>query len=85
MSKNIEYEKYDKDRKQSVQDELDKIEHARGGYLHLTIAGIEGRTVPIEVTHCPICKKPCPIIIQDQRFICNKCVVIFPNERREKE
>ena len=64
-------------RKPSVQEKLENIKHLRTGHKSVFVDGVEGRIVPIMVTSCYNCGEPSPIIT-DGRFICRKCVLIFP-------
>lgn len=65
------------ERKPSVQEKLDKIKHLRTGHKQVFVDGIEGRCIPIMVTDCYSCGEPSPSIT-DGRFVCRKCVLIFP-------
>jgi len=63
--------------KESVQEKLNVLKNMRKGKVKATVDGIPGRCVPIMTADCLCCGKPSPAII-DGRFICRKCVMIFP-------
>ena len=66
--------------KQSVQYILDTLKSMREGKVSAIVDGQSGRCMPVMVTNCLCCKKPCPGVI-DGRFICRKCVIIFPKRK----
>jgi len=77
MKNPTEYFEPQKKRKPAAQKKLDSIEHLRKGYMKVTVDGLPGRCIPIMVTSCYTCGEPAPIIA-DGRFVCRKCVLIFP-------
>lgn len=63
--------------KKSVQERLDVLKPMRTGRVKAIVDGYVGRCVPIMIASCLCCGKPSPAIL-DGRFICRKCVLIFP-------
>lgn len=76
------YDKHDKNRKASVQEKLDLLDNHRSGHLSFIVSGISGRCVPVEVCKCVVCSKP-SIMIEDKRFVCRKCMVVFPQNPKK--
>ena len=69
---------YDKQakRKPTVQSKLDAVETRRAGSKQVRLVG-ESANMLIPVKDCPYCRKASPMIENDARFICRRCVVIF--------
>ena len=70
----------EKSSKQSVQHKLDVIRPMRKGKVKAIVDGEYGRCMPIMVTNCICCRRPSPGV-SDGRFICRKCVVVFPKRK----
>lgn len=64
------------ERKAHTQEKLNAVEHRRHGHKRLTLTTSRS-TEPTATKNCKYCGNPSPIIQQDARFICRKCVVIF--------
>lgn len=62
-------------RKPTTQSQLDSVAEQRTGEMKVRLVG-ETHKSPVPVKSCKFCKKPAPMI-EDSRFVCRECVILF--------